>query len=316
MDNADKLIAKILGSPIDPNLPVPFALDAIVDTETLEPGEPGWYPSADDSNVDEVYTIAGNGALTEVNISPVAPALIATTGMVSKHMYILLEDLMKSGSSAATQNVDQSAFARVKAAITRSMDKLEVRRVLAGINGGGISSQAVTQDSGEDIYDVIVKMVHLVEDYGDNYVLLVGSTVKELIDTYDKDNADNFNYRVGMQEMLKNFGITVIKVTGTVKTTGDSSAERLLAVNRAVLVARDSSLKKGKPIAFVRRKFSAEIAANAGVSPDNLQRIVVVDQTPTNIAGANTVGYGCFGYENNAFVILNKRAIAYCNAIA
>jgi hypothetical protein len=297
MDRLDLTIAQVLGAPIDPNLKVPVALAEIAEIETAQPGDLVriFNNSAEDVQADVIYSIDANGELTINKVSPVAPATLTFVGLQSKLDYVLIDEILPAA--------DQNALARKKAGITRAMDKQEVKRICDAILG--IASQEVTQLSGEDLYDLIVKMGHLVEDYGDNCVLLVGSTVKEAIDVYDKVNADNFHYRVGIKEYLAEAGIKVIKMTG--KVNGGA----ILATAKLILVARDSTLAIGKPITFVRRLMSPEIAKL--MNSESAERAISVAQAPTVISatGKNTLGYGVFGYESIIETITNYRALAW-----
>jgi hypothetical protein len=232
-------------------------------------------------------------------VSAVAPATLTFSGLQSKLEYVLIDEILPAA--------DQNALARKKVAITRAMDKQELKRILDAVLL--VASQEVTLDSGEDLYDGIVKMVHKVEDYADNYVLLCGSTIKEKIDVYDKVNADNFNYRVGLTEMLAKFGITVIKVIGSV------NGGKVLANGKCILVGRNSSLAQGKPITFVRRLMSPEIAKL--MNSESAERAISVAQAPTviNADGKNTLGYAVFGYESIIETITNYRALSWSDEL-
>lgn len=297
MDRVDLTIAQVLGAPIDPNLKVPVALAEIAEVETAQPGELVriFNNSAEDVQTDVIYSVDANGELTINKVSPVAPATLTFVGLQSRLDYVLIDEILPAA--------DQNALARKKAGIARAMDKEEVKRICTAILG--IPSQEVTQGSGEDLYDLIVKMGHLVEDYGDNCVLLVGSTVKEVIDTYDKVNADNFHYRIGIKEYLAEANIKVIKMTGKVNGVA------ILAAPKLILVARDSTLAIGKPITFVRRLMSPEIAKL--MNSESAERAISVAQVPTVISatGKNTLGYGVFGYESIIETITNYRALAW-----
>lgn len=299
-------IAKYIGQPIDPNLALPFGLGEICEFEVVDPGEKVYTYNTEDSNVDDVYTVDSNGAITTHKVSPVAPAELTFAHLNSKLEYVLVSDVMDAP--------DQNALGRKKAAITRAMDKEEAKRVFNACLA--LSTQEVAQASGEDLYDLVIGLKHKVEDYGDNYVLLVGSAVKEAIDTYEKDNADNFNYNVSLKKFLADASINVIKVVGNVKLDGGSSAP-ILATNKLILVARNSFLAQGKPCLFVRRRINPEIAKGMGVEPDAAQRAVVVSQTPSVLYGTSeTLGYGVLGYESIIQAILNKRAIAWATYTA
>jgi len=174
-----------------------------------------------------------------------------------------------------------------------------------------VSSQEVVLDSGEDLYDGIVKMVHLVEDYADNYVLLCGTDCWAKIDDYEKDNADNFNYRVSVNELLADKKINKVKVIGNIKLDGGSDVP-VLAADKMILVGRDSQLAQGKPVVMVRRLISA-IAGQAGAEVDAEERALYVAETPTPFYNGTTLthGYGIFGYESVIQAVLNYRAISW-----
>ena len=157
-------------------------------------------------------------------------------------------------------------------------------------------------------------MKHSVEDYGDSFVLLAGSTAKEKIDTYDKDNASSFNYNVTLMAKLRELGIDVMKVFGKVELTDGGGEQSLLDSKKLVLIAKNSRIAEGKPIKFVRRKVSATIAQLMGANVDAAQRALIVNPTPVNLAGVNTLAYGVYGYESVIFTITNPYAICFCDA--
>lgn len=294
-------IAKLIGEPINPSLPVPVAITAIADIDTADPGEKVFYFSSEDTDVDEIYDIDAGGAITEVKRDPKADTALAFKGLNSKLEYVLVDAVLNSP--------DTNVLGRKKGAISRGMDKLELRLILKAIIDSG-SVQTITPVSGEDLYDVIMKAKHALEDYGDSYALLCGSAVKEAIDNYDKKNADSFNYSVTLVAKLKELGIDVMKIFGKVKTTGDASAERLLDTNKFVIVARNSTITQGKPLHFVRRRISADIANLMGANVDSAQRAIMVIPTPAPIAGTNTLGFGVYGYESFIWCIKNIKGLA------
>jgi len=316
-------IAKLIGEPINAQLPVPVELEAIADTFTAEVGEKIWRYTAFDTSLDTILAVdPSTGIITLVPRSATGDAELTFKGLQSKLEYVLIDAII--GESDNTQ-----ILARRKVSISRGMDKRELRAILNAITGSagfgfgvgdasadylpGVTPEEVTM-TGNDIYDVIMEMKHKVEDYGDNFVLLVGSTVKEKIDTYDKDKASTFAYNVTLSAKLKELGITVMKVFGKVESTDGGGEEALLDPYKLILVARNSRIAEGKPIKFVRRKISPAIAQLMGADVDNTQRALWISPTPMQ-QGTNTLlAYGIYGYESVIFTITNPKAICIADA--
>jgi len=308
MENFTLEIAKQIGEPVNPQLPVPVEISAIADTFTALPGEKVWRYTAVDSSLDTVLAVDSNGAITAVKRTPTGDAELTFEGYNSKMEYVLIDDIL-----AETDNTQ--VLGRRKASITRAMDKREVYAIVTALlakTAGvlpGVNPHEVVPVSADDLYDVIIAMKHKVEDYGDNFVLLCGSTVKEKIDTYDKDQASTFNYNVTLAQKLKELGIDVMKVFGKVELTDGGGETAIMDAKKAVLIAKNSRVAEGKPIKFVRRVIGAEIAKLMGADVDTAQRALMVGGTPVNLAGVNTLAYSVYGYESNIFCITNPYAI-------
>jgi len=297
-------IMKYIGEPINANLGVPVEIAAIADTYVVEPGEKTWYYASEDTDDDEIYVVnTSTGAVTAVKRSPLDVTELTFQGLNSKKEYVLLDTIMDTP--------DQQVLGRKKGRISAAMDKLELRLILKAITDSD-SVQTVTLDSGEDLYDVIVQAKQELEDRGDKYLLLVGSSVSNKLDVYDKENAETFNYNVTIREKIAKMGIEVVKIYGSVKYTGDESMTALLSANRFIMIARNSRIADGKPIAFVRRKVSPLIAQQMGASVDGAQRALIVDKALTNIDGTDTLGYGVIAYEKIIWAITNVRSIVKC----
>jgi hypothetical protein len=299
-------IAKTIGQPIDASLPVPVEISAICDIETAEFGEDVYVFAAYDNNTDIVYTAGDAGEITSNRKSPTGATSLTFVGLQSDLAYVTINELQDAK--------DQSGLARKKAAITRSMDKYEVKRLLDVILA--ISSQEVELATADDIYSGIMKMAHKVIDYGDNFVLLCGSTVWEAINSYDRDHVQSFNFRLSIKEMCREYGIEIVKIVGNVALDTTTSSAAVLAATKAILVARDSKLKAGKPCLFVRRKINPEVAAQLGIPADAAERLI------TTIGGLqvinnhkNILGFGVVGYECNIEAITNYLALAWCDEL-
>ena len=297
-------IMKYIGEPINASLNVPVEISAIADVYVVEPGEKTWYYASQDTDDDEIYQVnTTTGAVTAVKREPLGVTELTFQGLNSKKEYVLLDTIMDTP--------DQQVLGRKKGRIAAALDKLELRLILKAITDSD-AVQTVTLDSGEDLYDVIVQAKQAVEDQGDKYLLLAGSAVNNKLDVYDKEMASTFNYNVTIREKIAKMGIEVVKIFGTVKYTGDSVVTALLSANRFILIARNSRLADGKPIAFVRRKVSPLIAQQMGASIDGAQRALIVDKALTNIDGTDTLGFGIVAYEKIIWAITNVNCIVKC----
>jgi len=305
--NAQQLeIMKYIGEPINNNLPVPVEIAEIADVHTVEPGEKTWYYASQDTDDDEIYQVnTSTGALTLVKRSPMDVTELSFQGLNSKKEYVLLDSVMDSP--------DQQVLGRKKSRLAHALDKLELRLILAAITASD-AVNTVTLDSGEDLYDVIVQAKQGLEDRGDNFILLAGTSVSNKLDVYDKDNASTFNYNVTIREKIAKMGVKVVKIFGSVKYTSDESMTALLDAEKFIMVARNSRIADGKPLAFVRRKISPQIAQFMGADVDNAQRALILDQTPTNVSGTDTLGYGIIAYESIIWAIVSPKGICKCTA--
>ena len=313
MKNPQLEIAKLIGQPINVQLPVPVELGAIADVFTAEVGEKVWRYTAFDTSLDTCLQVDSAGAITLVKRTPTGDAELTFDGLNSKMEYVLIDDILSE-----TDNVQ--VLARRKESITRSMDKRELYAIVTALlakTAGflpGVNPAEYTVGSSKDLYDVIIGMKHLVEDYGDGFVLLVGSTVKEKIDTYDKDNVGSFRYNIALISRLREIGIEVIKVFGNVELTDGGGETAIMDSKKLILVAKNSRIAEGKPIKFVRRKISPDIARLMGAEVDSAQRALIVNPTPVNNAGVNTLAYGVYGYESVIWTITNPKAICIADA--
>ena len=298
-------IARLIGQPINEQLPVPVEISAIADTFTAEPGEKVWYYGSQDTDADEILDVDSNGDITVVKVNPMTDTQLTFKDYNSKLQYVLVSDVLSKP--------DTQVLGRKKARISHGLDKTELRAILTAINNA-TSVQSVTPVSGQDLYDIIIAAKHKLEDYGDNFLLLAGSQVSEKIDTYDKDNITSHNYNLNLKAKLKEAGITPMKIFGKVKNTGDTTEQPLLNTKRFILIARNSRIAEGKPIIFVRRKISADIAQLMGADVDKAQRALFVNPTPVIVSGTNKLAYGVYGYESVVQAIVNPKAICKVTA--
>jgi len=310
MADMNKVIERayqLINEPIDPNLRCPVELQDIVNYREAEAGETVEYfaSTGQDRAGDDIYSADANGTITYHKIPLKSTTALSFTGLQSKLETVLIDEIMNSK--------DQTALAAKKDGIIRAMDCEEIRLILNLCLAA--STQEISKATGEDILDVIIRMKQKVSNYATDYILLVASDVMDEIEQYDKDNVDNFNYKMQIMEEIAKLGIKkVVKVLGNSGyNAGDTP---VLANGKAILVGRNSTLAKGRPIHFSRRKFSGEVAQLAGAE-EGAVRLVNIEGTARVINGdnANTLGYGVYGYESKTMVLTNPRAISWSDDI-
>jgi len=310
-------IGKIIGQPIDPNLPVPPVLAEVFDYETAEVGEEVKIYTVEDTNQgDTITSVNSAGQIVVTRVDPQNPAVIPFTAAMSRLEYVLVD--------AALNSPDQSLIARRKAAITRGLDKkltkecLDTMLALDGVSGR--PNQEVVLASGMDLYDLIIAMKEKIEDYGSDFILLVGTAVSNAIEVYDKVNAVNFHYNVMLEDTLAKKGIKVVKVYETavynyIDTTASGNPQttniKVLAANKLILVSRDSRIQKGKPGIYVRRKINPAIAQAMGSEVDATFRANTVVPMPVIVNGSNTLAFGIQAYESRVLALLNYRGVCW-----
>lgn len=319
MDNMHLEIAKLIGEPINVQLPVPVELQAIANIAIAEPGEHVYRYQSLDDDADYILNVDANGIITPIKKSPLGDTPLTFTGLNSRLEYVLVDDVLA--------NPDTKVLGRKKEAIVRGMDKAELKIILDAIladtnvpdNQNVQEVTAGATGEPQDIYDAILAMKHLAEDYGDGFILLMGSTVKETLDTWDKDQSESFNYRVGIYETLRQLGIKPMKIFG--KVDRGSGEVDLLDTNTMILVATNSRIAQGKPVTFVRRRISPDIAKLMGADVDGAQRALIANPVPvqavppvTGGTQSNLLAYGVYGYESVVMAITNPLAIVRCDA--
>jgi len=314
-------IAQLIGSPINVQLPVPVEMSAIADFSKVAAGEHVWRIQNLDLTADVILDVDSNGVITVIKRTPGSDVELTFKGLNSKLEYVLVDDVLNSA--------DQTTLARRKASISRGMDKTELKLVLDAMltptsTYYPANKQSNLNDvaavSADDLYDVIISHKQSIEDYGDSFLLLAGKDVKNAIETYDKDNATDFNYNVTLEDRLVKAGIKVMKIFGQVSNTDNEVALDLLDAKTFILVAQNSRIVDGKPVQFVRRIISPEIAKLMGATVDSLERAVIVNPTPVQAVVSGTrqslLAYGVYGYESVIFAITNPYALASCDCSA
>lgn len=300
--NPQLFVSKMLGgSPIDVNLPVPADIAEIANLETALPGEDVYKFASLVTTADEVKTIDASGVITAVKVALKGKTPVSFIGLNTDKKYVLIDELLASPN--------QTIFTDTRDALVRGLDLVELRLMIKLIMDDSDVDTIGIPTSG-DLYDTIIAAKHALEDYGDGYKLLAGSAVKEGIDNYDKLKIATNNYMADLPGKLEKIGITVRKIFGQVKYTGDGSAQALLDTNKFIIVATNSTLRRGqKPLWFIRRLINPEIAKLMDADVDNVQRALFVDKVPTQVDDTECMGFGVFAYESIAMANTNYMSI-------
>jgi hypothetical protein len=307
-------ISQLIGQPINTQLPVAVEIAAIADILPMaKPGELVYKFSALDNTADTILDINANGTINVKKRSPVGYTLLEFKTLESQLEHVYIEDVLNS--------VDTDVFARRNASITRGMDKRELKTLIDALLDitntmypeSGVSANAITPSSGDDVYDILMEMKHAIEDYGDGYTLLCGSSVKSAIDLYKKAKSLTQNYNVDLLGDLAKMGFKIVKVFGKVADDTGETQDAVMNANKAILIATNSTIAEGKPIKFVRRQISPDIASLMGAKVDDAQRAIIVNPVPVIDSGANKRAIGVYGLESFVAAIVNPLAISTCD---
>lgn len=317
MSEKELNIARLIGEPINYQKPVPITIEKIADIqEPAKAGEHVWVYSDVDTAKDVILDIDADSKIKVVKRDPLSDTELTFKTFNSK--------IERVNVSAVLGSPDYQILGNRKKAILRGMDKREEKMILDGVINGTLETpdsvpipdKSPSSGTSDDIYDVVKDMKHELEDEGNQFVLLAGTSAYNKIDDYDKENASSFNYNVQIrQTALKD--IELHKVFGKVVTADGGDEQRLLDSNYLILIALNTRVGEGKPIKFIRRRINPNIAELMGADVDSAQRAVIVDKTPVVVSGTNYASFGVYGLESLVACITNPKAIcvADCSAI-
>jgi len=291
-------IAKILGEPRDPRRPYTMLQSTVCETGTAEPED---YVYSFDvlMDTDLIYTITSTGELTQVNVTPDSPALLTFIDIASPEYYIKITDLAKK---------KEDVLARKTVTINRAMNAYENRLIVAGIDGAVQTANQYTLRSGETgfTYPDLIDMLDGVQDYGDKFVLIAGTSIAKDIVLWDF----NENKYQSLKAALADLNIEIIRVNQTV--TIDGSSTPVIAATKAYLVATDTEV--GKPVLFIRKKLDS-ISMLGGVmseAGDMPERLIITSNNPVTVLSGSKryLAVGVTGYEEIVVSVINPYSIA------
>lgn len=163
-------IAKIIGEPIDPRKPYPEVINEVCELDSAEPNEYVYYFDVlNETNT--VYTITSTGSVTSSNVSPDSPAAFTFIDIASPEYYVKITDLASA---------KESTLARKMKTINQSLNMYESKYIFTLANTAATSvshTHDLTSGTTTFNYANLIDLIQDVVDYGDNYVLFVGSTI-------------------------------------------------------------------------------------------------------------------------------------------
>jgi len=284
-------LAKIWGEPLDPLRPYPKVIEMIADVDTTEAGE-NTYSFDTDEDTKEVYHIDANSNVTSSQVTPNAVATVNFVDVLTKEYYVAFTDLL-------TAKYD--VIARKKKTVNRALNADEIKKMVLIADAAIPSANRVVLASGTTkfTYSNLISMREKVKDYGDNFVLVVGSQIDQDIILWDYDE----NKYHSLKQALADLNIEIVRVVGAVSIDGSSAS--LLGTNKAILVATNT--EAGKPFKFSRKMLDRiEIVGGEVVQ----QRAIIVSPAIMPVGANRKPAVGVCGFESIAAVCVNTKALA------
>lgn len=280
-------VAKLVGKPYDPELPIPAVIDAVMVTDSVDRGEDYDYfvPS---SETKIVYTVV-NGSVTQTVVTPETENALVFSSYDSPEYYVYLEKLLEA---------KYDVLAKKSKNIDESLNRLEIKTVLDLLIAAATSeANLFTLDSGETklSWPKIVEMVRSLAKYGKNLVLITGAdcTTDVVLMDYDADK----NREISLAKLgVKHMSIEELQYT-------HSGVQTVLAADKAILVAV-SDADDQKCGDFVRRKVRGIDGAG------DKERIVINSGPAKHVGSARKLAFGVLGFEQFGTVVKNPKVIA------
>jgi hypothetical protein len=304
-------VARIIGQPIDPRKPYTDIVNLVCETDTATPEDYIYYFDVL-VETEKIFALSAGGDIQQENVQLDTPAQISFTDLATPEYYLKITDLA---------NRKEDAIARKNKTINRALNAYENYKVISLLNTAATAvSHTQTLGSGYTRFSFphLVNMLEQVQDYGDSYVLIVGSQIDKDIILWDW----NDNKYHSLSEALADLRITKIRIgleagartfnLATNASGGSTPASTdILAANTAYLVA--TSTEAGKPLLFVRKQIDdmkalGGVIAEGGERP---QRLVFVSPNPITVTGtARYLAVGMTGYEQIAAAVVNPYAVS------
>jgi len=291
-------MAKVFGEPKDPRKPYSMLQSAVCETGSADPEE---YVYSFDVllDTDKIFVVTSTGEVTQENVTPDSPATVTFIDIASPEYYVKFTDLAKK---------KEDVFARKTVTINRAMNAYENYLIVNAIDGAVQTAKEFDLSSGKTgfTYANLVDMIDSVQDYGDKFVLIAGTTIAKDIVLWDWTE----NKYHSLKEALADLNVEIIRVNQTVSIDGGSTA--VVTATKAYLVATDTEV--GKPVLFIRKKLDS-IKMLGGVVAENgdmPERLILTSHNPTTVLSGTKryFAVGVTGFEEVAIAVVNPYALA------
>lgn len=291
-------IAKIIGEPLDPRKPYPDLIEAVCFTDTAEPNEYVYYHTYLDAT-NTVYTITSTSAVTSTAVAAQAPTAFTFIDVATPEYYVKITELASA---------KEATLARVLRTVNQSLNMRENQYLISLASAAAQSSHTLTSAQMRFSYNDLIEMMQDIIDYGDNYVLIVGSELDQDIKLWDWN--DNKNQSV--LQAFQSLGIKKVRMGVGNLTVDTNTAARQLVANTGYLVALNTEL--GKPFVFVRKKLNDIDLLGAAMKQngDKPQRLVFISPNPITASGGTTryLAVGVTGFEEIVGACVNGMCVS------
>ena len=293
-------ISRIIGEPKDPRKPYGYygVIPDICEIDSALPDE-YLYEFNATQETDKIYVVTSTGECTQLNITPNTPSLISYVDNVTPEFWIKLKDLASA---------KEKILARKKVDINRALDGYEVYSILQALNSAVQSANDYTIGSGNSsfAYDTLVQQMNGLDDYADNYVLLVSAQIQQDIRLWDW----TYNKYTSLATALKDLNVKIVRVFGQVYV--DGTLKNIIDPNTSYLIGTQSAT--GKPILFVRKQLNAMEDIGGVIKTDGTapERWVIVGTNPqwVNASTARYLAVSLIGWGEIAIIVTNPYAIS------
>jgi hypothetical protein len=294
-------MARVIGEPLDPRKPCTDVVSAVCETQFADPNEYVYYFDVL-NETDTIYTITSSGAVTSSNVSPDTAAAFTFIDVATPEYYVKITDLASS---------KEATLARKLKTIERTLNMYENKYIFDLASTATSTStfqNTLTSAQSRFSYNDLITMVQQVIDYGDNYVLFVGSELDQDIKLWDW----NDNKNASMIAAFNDLGIKKVRMgVGNLAIDSATGVRQLLA-SYGYLIA--TSTEVGKPFLFVRKRLN-DIDLLGGAlksSGEKPERLVFVSPNPIVASGGTTryLAVGVTGFEEIVAACINPYAVS------